>query len=447
MSMIEPLREVLTGRVVTPDNSDWESVRTAWNLAVDQQPLAVVLAADACDVEHTVAFAAAHDLKVAAQAGGHGATKALDGTILVRTNELDDIWIDSHAGIARVGAGVRWGALQSALDGTGLTGLPGSCGGISVVGYCTGGGLSWFSRPYGSGAGSLRAVELVDASGSRRWIDDSTDAELMWAIRGGGGNFGVITSVEVELFAAPEITGGRLMFPIDQAEAVLTAYGSATATAADHVTLWAYLTHFPDVPFVPEPVRGKSFCMVDAIAPYEPAALEAALAPIRAAGTPVGDTVRRHEPGSLGEIAPAPGDPASLMIGSTTFDELSPEVLGILLKHVGQPSPIFQVQIRHLRASDDVGHAGVAAADPVAQYCALLWAPVPLPEYEEPAREALLAVKDALAPWHAGELPPSSLAAGDSLQDSISEPDLVRLREIKQKVDPLGVLVGGYPVI
>jgi hypothetical protein len=186
--------------------------------------------------------------------------------------------------------------------------------------------------------------------------------------------------------------------------------------------------------------------MVDAIAPYEPAALEAALAPIRAAGTPVVDTVRRHEPGSLGEIAPGPGDPASLLIGSTTFDELSPEVLGMLLKHVGQPSPIFQVQIRHLRASDHVGHAGVAAADPAAQYCALLWAPVPLPEYEEAAREALLALKDALAPWHAGELPPSSLGAADSLQDSIPEPDLARLREIKQKVDPAGVLVGNYPL-
>jgi hypothetical protein len=98
-------------------------------------------------------------------------------------------------------------------------------------------------------------------------------------------------------------------------------------------------------------------------------------------------------------------------------------VLGLLLKHAGQPSPIFQVQIRHLRASDEVGHAGVAAADPAAQYCALVWAPVPLPEYEGPAREALAALKDA-----------------------ISEPDLARLREIKQKVDPLGVLLGNYPL-
>jgi FAD/FMN-containing dehydrogenase len=313
-----------------------------------------------------------------------------------------------------------------------------------VVGYCTGGGLSWFSRPYGSGAGSLRAAEIVDATGLRRWVDDSSDAELMWAIRGGGGNFGIITSVEVELFAAPEITGGRLMFPIDQAEAVLTAYGSATVAAADHVTLWAYLTHFPDVPFVPEPVRGKSFCMIDAITPYEPAALEAALAPIRAAGTPMVDTIRPHEPGSIGEITPGSGDPASLLIGSTTFDEFSPEVIGMLLKHVG--GPIFQVQVRHLRASDEVGHVGVAASDPAAQYCALLWAPVPLPEYEAPAREALLALKDAMAPWHAGELPPSSLGAADSLQDAISEPDLARLREIKQKVDPLGILVGNYPL-
>ncbi|MEV6410138.1 FAD-binding oxidoreductase [Kribbella sp. NPDC051718] len=445
--MIESLREVLTGRVVTPEDLDWESVRTAWNLTVDQRPLAVVEAAGPSDVEHTVAFAAAHGLKVAAQAGGHGATKSLDQTIVVRTNALDDIWVDSHARIARVGAGVRWGALQSALDGTGLTGLLGSTGNVSVVGFCTNGGLSWFSRPYGSGAASLRAAEIVDASGSRRWIDDSTEPDLMWALRGGGGNFAVVTSVEVELFLAPELTGGRLMFPIHQAEAVLTAYKEATESAAGQVTLWAYLTHFPDAPFMPEPIRGQSFCMIDAVTPFDPAALEAALAPIRAAGTAVVDSVGPQTPGSIGEITQEPVEPTSFTIQTATFDELTPELIGVLLKHAGQPSLIFQVQLRHLRASQEVGHEGVAAADPAAKYSFSALAILPVPELEQPATQALLALKDAVAPWHAGDSVPSMLPTEGTLQDVISEPDLARLREIKQRVDPVGLLVGNFPVV
>jgi FAD/FMN-containing dehydrogenase len=95
--MMDELREVLTGRLLTPDHENWEQVRLPWNLAVDQRPLAVVEAAGPSDVEHTITYAGAHDLKVAAQAGGHGATRALDGTIVVRTDALDDVWVDSHA--------------------------------------------------------------------------------------------------------------------------------------------------------------------------------------------------------------------------------------------------------------------------------------------------------------------------------------------------------------
>jgi hypothetical protein len=292
----------------------------------------------------------------------------------------------------------------------------------------------------------LRAAEIVDASGSRRWIDDSTEPDLMWALRGGGGNFAVVTSVEVELFLAPEITGGRLMFPIDQAEAVLTAYREATESAAGQVTLWAYLTHFPDAPFMPEPIRGQSFCMIDAATPFDPAALEAALVPIRAAGTAVVDSVGPQTPGSMAEITQEPLEPTSFMLETATFDELTPELIGVLLKYAGEPSLIFQVQVRHLRASEEVGHLGVAAADPAAKYALSVLAILPVPELEQPARQALLALKDAVAPWRAGNLIPSVLGAEQTLRDVFSEPDLARLRGIKQQVDPLGLLVGNYPL-
>lgn len=443
---MEELRGVLTGRLVTPDDPDWEQVRRGWNRSVDQQPAAVVEVATPTDVEHVVAYAAAHGLKVAAQAGGHGATPALDGTIVVRTDALDDLQVDSHARVLRIGAGVRWGSVQTALDGTGLTGLPGSTGNISVVGFCTSGGFSWFSRPFGSGAASLRAVELVDGTGVRRWVDDTVDPDLMWALRGGGGNFGVVVSAEVELHEAPAIAGGRLMFPIEQSEAVLTAYAKATQEAPEQVTLWAYLMHFPRSPAIPEEVRGKSFCIVDVITPYEPEALDGVLATIRAAGTPVVDAIGPLQPSGVGELNSVPAPPQALSLITSTFDELTPELISTLIESAGQPSLIVQVQIRHLRASSAVGRPGVAAADPAAQYMVLAVSIVPTPELQEPAVAALRSLQETLAPWRTDDMPPTGLSAWGSLRDCFSEQDLARLREIKQRVDPDGALTGNFPL-
>lgn len=442
--MFEDLRRVLSGRLVTPEEPDWEQVRRAWNLSVDQRPAAVVVAAGPSDVERAVAYAGAHGLKVAAQAGGHGATRALDGTLVVRTGAIDDLWIDSDAQVARLGAGVRWGAVQTALDGTGLTGLPGTSGNISVAGFCTSGGFSWFSRPYGSGAASLRAAEIVDAAGERRWIDDASDADLMWALRGGGGNFGVLTAVEVDLHPAPAITGARLMFPIEQAESVLTAYAKATQEAAPQVTLWAYLMHYPDVPTVPDAVRGKSFCMVDGMAPYQPEALEEALAAVKAAGTPVSDTVQALQPSGVGELNSVPAPPQALSLITSTFDELTADLIGTLLEYCGQPSLILQAQIRHLRASTEAVRPGVASADPAAQYMVLAVSIVRDPSSQPAAIEALQTFQEALTPWDAGAMPPTGLSAWGSLQDCYSPEDLARLREIKQRVDPDDTFVGNF---
>ena len=446
VDMFEELRAGLNGRLVTPDDPDWEQVRRGWNLSVDQQPAAVVEAAGPNDIEYVVRFAGLHGLQVAAQAAGHGPTPALDGTIVVRTAALDDIWVDSQARVARVGAGVSWGALQTALDGTGLTGLPGSSANVSVVGYCMAGGFSWFSRPYGTGAGSLRAAELVDATGERRWIDDAVEPELMWALRGGGGNFGIVTSVEIDLHPAPAIAGGRLMFPIEQAEAVLTAYGKATQQAPDSVTLWAYLMHYPDLPVLPEPVRGKSFCMIDVVTPDAPEALEGVLSSIRAAGTTVSDVIRPLQPSEVAEMNSVPTPPQALSLITSTFEELTPDLINTLLEYAGQPSLLFQVAIRHLRTGVEATHPGVAAADPVAPYVILAVSIVRSAERQPDAEAALKAFQKAVTPWRAGAMPVTGLSAWDSLRDCYSELYLARLWEIKQRVDPLGTVTGNFPI-
>jgi len=205
--VLHGLRERLTGHLVTTDD----------------------------DVVTTVRFAADHGLAVAAQPSGHAATTAVSGTFLLRTGALQNIWIAPDARVACVGAGVRWGRLQSALKGTGLTGLVGSNPDVTVVGCCLGGGLSWFSRAFGCGAGALR---------------------------GGDGDLAIMTAVEIDLFPAPETYGELLAFPGDAARPVLGAFAETTRTAPDELTLWAMLMHLPDVELLPPEARGQSFTVV-----------------------------------------------------------------------------------------------------------------------------------------------------------------------------------------
>lgn len=422
----------MQGRVVTPESPDWDQVRRGWNLSVDQQPAAVVEAAGPGDVEDAVKYAATRGLQVSAQAGGHGATRALDGTVIVRTDALGSLSVDVTARTARVGAGVRWGALQAALDGTGLTGLPGSSANVSVAGYCLNGGFSWFSRPYGSGAGSLRAVELVDAAGELRWIDDADDPDLMWALRGGGGSFGVVTAVELDLHPAPAITGGRLIFPIEQAGAVLTAYGQATREAPANVTLWAYLAQYP-----------TAACMVDVITPdASPADLERVLAVVRAAGTPVSEDIRPLQPSEVADFNSVPTPPQALSLITSPFQEVTPELIETLQEH-GKP-PLFQVVIRHLRSGQDGSYPGVAAADPKAPYLVLAVSIARTPDQQEPGERALQALEEALSPWRVGQKIPTGLSAWNTLDDCYGPDDLARLREIKRRVDPGGLFAGNF---
>jgi hypothetical protein len=157
------------------------------------------------------------------------------------------------------------------------------------------------------------------------------------------------------------------------------------------------------------------------------------------------DTIAPLEPSGVFDITREPVDPTAIELVTSTFNEVTPDLIGTLLKYAGQPSLIFQVQLRHVRASDEVTHSGVAATDPAAQYMLLAASIVPVPELQQQAEQALLALKEAVAPWRAGELPPTGLSPWNTLQDAFTEPDLARLRDLKQRVDPLGTLVGNYP--
>lgn len=442
------LAQRLTGRLLTPVDADWDAHRVPWNIVVDQQPAAIVLAANADDVVATVRHAATHGRAVAAQPGGHGASRASDGAILLRTGALDEIWIDTDARVARVGAGVKWGALQAALDGSGLTGLVGSNPDVTVVGYSLGGGIGWLGRAYGRGSDAVRSYEVVDAEGQHRWVTDATDPELMWGLRGGGGDLAVVTAVELDLFPATDLAAATLAFPGAAAAQVLRAFARLTRTAPRELTVWANLMHLPDAPFVPEPMRGQSLTVVTACFLGDAGTLNDLVAPLREAAPVLRDEVRPITVGQLGTIAEEPVDPTPAVLAGTLLHTLDDAAIDALLAQVGVGSgtALVGAGIRHLGGALAERRAN-GVAGPIAEpYAVSTMGIVPVPELAAVVDAQLDAAIAALGPWTTGRTVLTFLDRAESMTRCYDDAHLARLRALKAAVDPDGVIRSNRPV-
>ena len=278
--------------VLFPWDEGWDDARLAWNLAVDQQPEAVAVPRSVDEVVGVVRWAAAEGYRVAAQGTGHnaGALGDLAGTVLVKLHELRGVTIDPERRIARVAAGTIWIELVEAAAEHGLAALSGSSPDVGVVGYTLGGGLSFLGRKHGLTTNHVTAIEVVTADGELRRVDGENDPDLFWALRGGGGSFGVVTAVEVGLLPIESVYAGHLWFPVDRAGEVLRAWRDWTETVPEEVTSIGRILQFPPIPEIPEPMRGNSFAVVQAIyCGDDPAEMDELLEPLRALG-PAMDT-------------------------------------------------------------------------------------------------------------------------------------------------------------
>ena len=204
---LDRLRRAVGGAVFGPgDGEAWEGARRPWSLGVDQHPAAVVEVGGADDVAAAIGFARENGLGVMAQPTGHAASWDLRDVVLLRTGALADVQVDAGARLARVGAGARWRDVQPAAGREGLAGLAGTAPHVCVTGYLLGGGLSWMGRRYGLAANSVRAFEVVSAEGRRLRADADSEPDLYWALKGGGGNYAIVTGLEIELFRWPRST-------------------------------------------------------------------------------------------------------------------------------------------------------------------------------------------------------------------------------------------------
>jgi FAD/FMN-containing dehydrogenase len=406
----------VNGRVWLPGDEGFDSARRPWNLAVEQPAAAVVEAADADDVAAVVRYAAANGHTIATQPNGHGASGRTEGAIVLRTGRLDHIEIDASARRARIGAGVRSGALQAAAAPHGLTGLPGSSPVVSVAGVVLGGGLSWFGRAFGWVADSVVAFDIVDASGAARHITAESDRELFWALRGGGGDYAIVVGLEVALRAAPSVFGGRMLWDARESGRVGEAFRVATEEAPDELTLWLELVHFPGA---------QPMVAIDSTYLGDEAAARTLLAGFDALPAPMVDTRRVMSVAELGSITAEPTDPSAGMSRAellTRFDDT------LLTEPV---APLMAVQVRHLGGAlarhSDSPHG--ALAEP---YLAYLFG-VPSPAVADRQRVLAAALPTS------GRKPATFLNPDENLSDALGPDALTRLRALKADRDPNGI--------
>lgn len=429
---LESLR--FTGPVFTPDDPGYAEEVAGFQTAYTHRPALVVGAVHAEDVRSAVEFAARQGLPVAVQATGHGLSVAADRGVLITTRRMDAITVDPDTRTARVGAGVRAGALVEAAAVHGLAPLNGSSPSVGVVGYVLGGGLGLLAREFGYAADHVRSIDLVTADGRMRTLT-AADA-LFGAVLGTGGNFGVVTALELGLVPVTEVYGGQLIFDTPLVDTALETWRRWTAILPDTLTSTIAVVTFPDIPPVPEPLRGKHVASIRIAFDGPASDGERLVAPLRAIGERLRDDLRVLPYTESHTIHSDPDFPHAYAATNALLSELTGAGIAALRALTAPGGPVDAVvDIRHLGGALRHGSASVDHRDAEFVVRAITGAA------GDAAPAGLAAVREALAPWTIGHslnfLYGAGAAAGAAQTEAGYTPDTyARLTATKANVDP-----------
>jgi FAD/FMN-containing dehydrogenase len=247
------------GRILQPHDDAYDSARRIWNGAADRRPAFIACATSTADVVAAVRFAARHDLLVAVRGGGHSIPghSVCDGGLVIDLSAMKQVDVDPQRRLARVQPGVLLGEYDAATQAHGLASPGGEISHTGVAGLTLGGGVGWLSRKYGLACDHLVEAELVTASGDVLTVSEATDAELLWGLRGGGGNFGVVTSFTFRLHDVPPLLAGAVMVPLEDGREALRLYAELCRESPDELSLSVACVTAPPAPFVPPDLVGR----------------------------------------------------------------------------------------------------------------------------------------------------------------------------------------------
>ncbi len=289
---IAELRAALKGRVIVPEDEGYDAARTIFYGGIDRRPAAIVRAADANDVARVVSLARQAGVELAVRSGGHSAVGhgVSDGGIVLDLKDMKGLQIDAANRTAWAEAGLTAGEFTQAAAAHGLVNGFGDTGSVGIGGITLGGGIGYLVRKHGLTIDNLLAAEIVTADGKLRYVDSQTHPDLFWAIRGGGGNFGVVTRFKYQLHPLDKIVGGMLILPATAD--VLAGFIAAAEAAPDELSTIANVMSAPPMPFLPPEAHGKMILMGMLVYAGDAEAGQRAIAPFRALAAPIADMIR-----------------------------------------------------------------------------------------------------------------------------------------------------------
>ncbi|SDQ63467.1 FAD-binding oxidoreductase [Natronobacterium texcoconense] len=384
----ETLARHVHGEVLRPGDDGYEDARSIWNAMIDRKPAVIVRPTGTADVVTGVEFAYDRDLPLSVKGGGHNvAGNAIcDDGLTLDLSSMSSVRVDPTTETARVGPGATMADLDHETQAFGLATPGGVISTTGVAGITLGGGIGWLSRKYGLSIDNLRSVEVVTADGEVVTASEDENPDLFWAIRGGSGNFGIVTSFEFDLHeVGPEVLFGPIVYPYDDASDLLARYEEFARDAPRECAVWANSVAAPPLPFIPEDVHGTTVLVLMGFYAGDLDEGEAVLEPLREFGDPIADAVgpmRYTEAQSLMDDLYAEG--ARNYWKASNFTALGEETIDTIVEYAERaPTPESEILVHQVGgAVNDVEPGATAYPHRNTEYIATVAA-----RWEDPAND------------------------------------------------------------
>ncbi len=433
------LRASVTGTVIGPGDADYDRARTITPGGIDRRPAAVVRVADTKDVVQVLRVARDTGLPLAVRSGGHSIHGVCDGGIVLHVGDLRGLDIDPDGRTAWAGSGLTAGQYTRAAGGHGLATGFGDTGSVGIGGITLGGGVGFLSRKYGLTVDSLLAAEIVTASGDVLQVDADNHPDLFWAIRGGGGNFGVVTRFHFRLHEVPTVVGGMLILPATPD--VIASFIAEADAAPEELSTIVNIMTAPPMPFLPPEVHGKLVVMALMACAGDTDAAESTLAPFRALATPLVDTLKTISYPEL--YGPEPEDYHPVSAGRNLFlDGITVERAAHILERIQASTAMMSaVQLRVLGgavARVPADHTAYAHRDRrIMGNVATMFGS---PAEAAPHTEWVVGLAAALQDGAGAYVNVLTDDGGERIQEAYPPATFDRLRQIKRRYDPDNLL-------
>jgi len=436
------LQTALRGELLGPESQGYDEARTLWNAMIDRKPALIARCAGAADVMRAVRFAADHDLLVAVRGAGHNiAGKGVcDGGFLIDLSGMRAVHVDPKNKTAYVEPGATLADLDDETQVYGLATPVGINSTTGIAGLTLGGGFGWLSRKHGLSIDNLRSAKVVTARGEMLTASEDENADLFWGIRGGGGNFGVVTSFEFDLHeVGPVVLSGLIVHPYADAPKVVRAYREFASDLPKDLNVWLVMRKAPPLPFLPEEVHGKEVVILAAFHAGDMKEGERLLQPLRKIGNPIADVIGPHPfTGWQAAFDPLLTPGARNYWKSHNFTELSDGLVDTALDYLGRlPSDQTEIFFGRLGgAVNEVAPEATAYPHRDAEYVMNVHA-----RWEDTSDDSKC-IKwsrdyfEATAPYATGGVYVNFVPEGEAPIEAAYGPNYERLLALKRKYDP-----------